>query len=390
MNLSIQLNYAVIHKFEKKQLESFVDEETIVYQTLFDESDVATVTLVEKINSLLGKKDNNVAWGTFKPKNKQGDFPPTVDLFMQDQADPALFDSVSRIAISELVKKAGSATFSTGGYYLFAQYSNAGSDLLLIANIKENDGLRLNKDSFRPEEVTGVDLSKVLQAARINLTRYALAPPVLSELDDGFDNDSVVSSDEKAEAEERTYLCFISKGRGSSASEYFVDALGCQHGVPARIATTKAIDAIPKYFDQFPALKGYKRQAKEDVIVYLRDRLEKKINAKVEEIYEAAKKAIPITDDLSIQLVEGLLDFLNDDKNQVPDEFSVHSKALDAKTRVKAAAKNKWDLFFEKRHLGKDASSAIYYNEADETILLSGLDPLTVKRIKRALKENEE
>src|SRR3546814_19234867 len=90
--------------------------------------------------------------------------------------------------------------------------------------VKERGGMVLSA-ALEPTEITEIDLSKLHQAARVNIDRYGafLAPA----------NGKAISTQHTSEdGTEKTYLCFINLTPQSAVAEYFVTALSCEMGAP--------------------------------------------------------------------------------------------------------------------------------------------------------------
>src|SRR3546814_20818942 len=78
---------------------------------------------------------------------------------------------MSKVAMEELRGKASQESFATGGHVCFFVYRIRTSSFLLVAMVKERGGMVLSA-ALEPTEITEIDLSKLHQAARVNLDRY--------------------------------------------------------------------------------------------------------------------------------------------------------------------------------------------------------------------------
>lgn len=200
--------------------------------------------------------------------------------------------------------------------------------------MKERGGIQLD-ENYVPKEIQEVDLNKVQQAARINLGSFVAIQAMAA---------APTPESEMAEEADSTYLCFISRGRDSQASDYFISALGCAKGVASGRATKNAIDNVAKFFRDNKSLKSFGYRAKEAVIKYLEVQLAAGKSARLDSIVHAAVAHVPA--DL-VDEIAGLKDYLNSEKNKVPDDFTVNAKTLKEKTRIKGDASN-WSLQFER------------------------------------------
>ncbi|WP_337058767.1 nucleoid-associated protein [Pseudomonas sp. USHLN015] len=371
--MAYELKFAVIHSFEKAQHTIVVRRDTIVEKPLFDVKIPTVQALVTGIHELLGKPENNVIWGQFSD-SRPGPFPNTVKSLLTTP-NAKNFESLAKTALHQLIGQAKEEPLSTGGHTLFAHYISNSIPYLLIANIKQRNGLRLGED-YIPIESVDIDMTKVQQAARINLSRLSE-----SLLPTTFEGDENIE-----ENNDRTYLCFISKGRDSDASTYFIKALGCEKGVASGRATNNAIDVVEAFFRGIPELRPISPQAKENVIIYLRERLEKKEKATLRGVKAAAASAIPAEIADHATFLDSLDEQLNNEENRVPEEFTVNKVVLNRKTKIKSIA-NRWTLQFEKGALGTTANSTVFYNENEGTITLKDLPPKLIKDIAKEIKD---
>lgn len=374
--MAFNLYYAVIHSFEKEQYKKGINPKKTVIQPLFDVTKAAAIKLVQDIHVLLGKEKNKVYWGQFSNKKRDGRFPDEIRKHLKLPSSK-LFETLSHVTLEELANQAKDELLATGGHILIAQYNSEGRNFLLVTNIKEKDGLRLGKN-YEPIESSNIDLSQILQAARINLDRFK----------------QVESTPEKPMPDEldKTYLCFISKGK-ADASKYFVEALGCEKGITSARATRNAIDCTYNHFKDNEHLSPYKKQAKEHVIRYLKSKLEKTESnsdnkASIEGIVNAAKSAIPPEKSELQHEVESLRTELNNEENQVPDEFSANPAEIKKRTKIKGSTAH-WDLEFEASSLGDSANSSVFYDRIQKTVTLSSLPDLLIKKIENQLDEEQ-
>lgn len=381
--MAFELKHAVIHSFEKEQHSTEVDPRTIVIKPLFDVSLPTVQSLVSGIHTILGKPGNNVAWGQFVSSGREGKFPAAASDFVSLDSAVA-FENLTRVALGELVDQAKQETLATGGHTLFASYIFNSVSFLLIANIKQRNGLRLG-DDYVPIESVDIDMSKVQQAARINMARLSEAINPTDEPES-----TEVGNDSSGAPIDKTYLCFVSKGRDSEASAYFINALGCTPGIASSRATNNAIDAVEDFFLEVESLKRYALQAKENVIAYLQKKLEDVSDgtgngkATLRGVQQAAASAIPAERADLIEALDNLAEHLNNEKNQIPEEFSVNSQALNKKIKIKGIS-HRWSVQFERGALGTTANSAVWYNKAEGKLILSELPEKLIKIIEAEL-----
>jgi len=374
------LKTAIIHSFKKLAHTEYVSDVVKKHVTLATDNP-ALQSLVEGINGLIGKEGNSVVYGQFANDDRQGPFPQRFKAFVDVQEDDAQFIALTHLAMDQLVEQAGKQVLSTGGHILCAQYTSAGSDYFLVASMKERGGIQLD-ENYVPKAIQEVDLSKVQQAARINLASFVAINAALAAAAAMVAAPVEGEADEDAEEIDSTYLCFISRGRDSQASDYFIAALGCAKGVASGRATKNAIDNVARFFRNKKSLHSLSYRAKEAVIKYLEEQLAAGKSARLDAICHVAVLHVPA--DL-VEDIVGLKDFLNSEKNRVPDDFTVNAKSLKEKTRIKGEATN-WSLQFERGALGQDAAADVYYDEGRKKLILSNLSAGLVEVIEKELR----
>lgn len=369
----ITLKTAIIHSFKKlahTDLVSDVVKKNVVLNT----QNPALESLVEGINGLIGKEGNSVVYGQFADDGRQGPFPGRFGAFVQNGADGDEFIALTHLAMDQLVHQASGQTLATGGHILCAQYTSGASDFFLVASIKQRGGIQLD-ENYVPKAIQEVDLKTVQQAARINLSKFQSVNAAVVVADD-------VADGEDAEEVDSTYLCFISRGRDSQASDYFITALGCAKGVASGRATKNAIEYVGRFFRDNKELKPFAYKAKEAVVRYLQDRLADGKSARLDAICHAATQHVPPE---LVEQIADLKEYLNDEKHRVPEDFTVNARSLKEKTRIKGEAAS-WSLQFERGALGKDATSDVYYDEGRKKLTLSNMNQELVDLIEKELK----
>src|SRR3989338_1558345 len=365
----ITLKAAIIHSFKKLAHTEFVSE-VVKKNVALDTGNPALQFLVNGIHGLIGKDGNSVVYGQFASDGRQGPFPGSFTAFVEHQDKEEQFITLTHLAMDQLVEQAGKQVLSTGGHILCAQYTSGATDFFLVARMKEGGGFQLD-ENYVPKAIQEVDLSKVQQAARINLQSFAAINAATH----------VENEDDANEDAESTYLCFISRGRDSQASDYFLSSLGCAKGVASGRATKNAIDYVARFFRDNNQLKGFGYRAKEAVIKYLEEQLASGKSARLDAICHVAVKHVPA--DL-VDAIAGLKDYLNNEKHRVPDDFTVNAKSLKEKTRIKGDTAN-WSLQFERGALGRDPAADVYFDEGRKKLILSNLTDELINALEKEL-----
>ena len=361
--MPVQLQHAIIHSFNKVVNSQLVDG-VVKKQVLLDIALPAVTSLVNGVASLLGKQGNALTYGQFGDDNREGTFPPTFNTFTNDAANADVFLALSHAVLDELCECAAGELLATGGHILVSSYVLNGNAFMLVAMIKQRGGVVLNED-YVPIEITEIDLSKVYQAARININNYVAAQ--LDELEE--------------EADERTYLCFLGQNKGNAASAYFVKALGCVKGISAARATSTVIEAVQKYFREDDQLRPLRSKARDKVVSYLQRTANAGTLASLDDIIHEVSGLVPAE---HLECVAGLLQFLNDDSRKVPAQFVVDEKTLKRKIRIKGEDAQ-WAIQFDQNILGEGPDAKISYNRERQTLTMNELGEDLIGKIETEL-----
>jgi nucleoid-associated protein len=361
--MPVQLQHAVIHSFNKLVNTQVIDD-IVKKDVLLDITLPAVSSLVDGVASLLGKQGNALTYGQFGENNRQGTFPPAFGAYTADVANPMIFLALSYSALDELCDCAAEELLATGGHILVSSYFLNGAAFMLVAMIKQRGGVVLNED-YVPIEITEIDLSKVYQAARININNYVAAQ--VDELEE--------------DANERTYLAFLGQNKGNAASAYFVKALGCVKGISSSRATSTVIDAIQRYFKEDEQLRPLRSKARDQVVSYLQRKANAGNLASLDDIIHEISGLVQAE---HRERVQGLLQYLNDDNRKVPSQFFVDEKTLKRKIRIKGEDAQ-WAIQFEQNILGEAPDSKISYNRERHTLTINELGDELVGKIETEL-----
>ncbi|AVJ56739.1 hypothetical protein C5610_10860 [Idiomarina sp. OT37-5b] len=307
-------------------------------------------TKVDQFSSVVDTFANN--------DEERGFFPGSFEGFRQGPQSAADFISLTKTAMNSLQAKARDVNFASGGYILFASYLSENKPFLLVAMIKQREGIQLN-ENLEPVGIQELDLSKLHQAARINIERY-----LQHELAENEDKDQF------------SYLSFVSPRTNQSASGYFIKALGCSGGVAASRATDAACKEMAKFFRKKPELRTKTSDLKADVFSYLRECYEDQRAATINDLTAVARKHLPATydDEQRTSLEKELAEYLNSEEVQVPSEFRVHLATINKHAKVKIKTAN-WQIQFEKHALGVNENAEIWYDKDNSRLVINNLTP---------------
>jgi len=360
----MEIKQVVIHELKKASGTNDVDTNPAT-KPLNIES-LLVEKLVIALDKLYGTRGNNAIYGTFSQKDVTNQFPKYTDQYLESESDER-FLSLSIRCLDELAREAGALQSSTGGYIVLSRYKK-GHEFLLIAMIKNKQGLNVNS-SLEPEDITEIDLSKIHQAARINLTTYLTIKDAESE--------------ENSDEELSTYLSFVSPRSNHDVSGYFIKALDCTDGVPSSKATNTAFSTVAEYCKSKPDLRHFRSKAKDSLVDYFSTCLSNKEPATLTGVENSIRQAVPAN---KHELIDGFSEFANSEKYQLPKTFGVNVKSVKKYTRIKSKTEA-WDLSFQRTALGTDENSQLYYNASTEKLIIQCSEDLK-KQIEDELNSN--
>lgn len=360
-----ELKFAVIHSLHKGAQTSVATTQMAQVSLSIDLPEVKT--LADQLTKLVGKDGSTVLWGQFGTNNREGRFPKAAESLTEDLSLDA-FMAMSEIAMSELVTTAREETLATGGHVCFLAYESQGESFLLVAMVKERGALTLSA-SLVPTEIKEIDLSKLHQAARVNLDRYA----AFLRLADPGESD--------ADSVEKTYLCFVNRNQKNDVAQYFVQALGCEKGIASGRITRAVISAVKNFVRANKEIKAHATAARRAVIDHLHA-LPDGTSVTIETIVKVVQSSLG--PDLSHH-ADDLDVYLNSDQIQIPASFTVSSGVLKTMTRITAASSG-WQLSFDDAVLDYADADVIYDREA-KSLTFTKLPIDTVKKVEATLSD---
>jgi nucleoid-associated protein len=363
-----ELKFAIIHSLEKATRTSSASVRT--RDSVLDTKKQVIQDLAEKLTKLVGKDGSSVYWGQFGTNRREGLFPSHVQPLIRDCTQEA-FIAMSKVAMEELRDKAASENFATGGHVCFFVYGSQKSIFLLVAMVKERGGMVLS-DDLEPTEITEIDLSKLHQAARVNLGRYGAFLALAK-------GEPISTDGDPENATEKTYLCFINRKSQSDVAEYFVEALGCEKGIASGRTTKAVVTAIRNYVKSVAQIKDKASAVRLAVIEYLQAQ-EDGAMVSLDKVVAVARHAVGV--DME-EHVAGLKDHLNGEGVQIPDEFPVSTTALRVYTRISGKTP-RWQFSFENGALG-ERDAEIIYNAKERSLKLTQLPPDMIGKVEETL-----
>ncbi|WP_334030359.1 nucleoid-associated protein [Alteromonas sp. P256] len=354
----MELHRAIIHELVKQPAKDGNPEVKAHYveaEGLLDSTNELTIKLIESIQSLYGTKGNASAQGTFDRSGAYV-FPERFNDFIDSAGEDDDFFNLTLDAMKSLVKEAKDENFATGGYIVFAFYTQNAEEFLLGAMVKKRDGIRLK--NLVPETVQEVDLSKLHQAIKVNLSRYL----------------HVLEAEEaQEEGAHSAYLSFISPKANQDASGYFISAFGCSDAIPARTLTENAILAVRNFFERSDDLNFLAVDAKDEVVDYLDATIKDKAKNKtcaLDDLNHLVNSMLPV--EHAEKYRDTFVPFANEEPYCLPERFITNALVVRRAKKVNVRGmKGMWSLNVEKRILGTTVNHDVQFVEQGENSYLT-------------------
>lgn len=124
-------------------------------------------------------------------------------------------------AMSRLRQIINDITFASGGYVLFVRYRHAERDMLLVAQLNQEDGAIFSPDLHEVIQSQYLNLDHLRVAARIDLGSWA--------------------------AQEDRYLTFVLKKDHGHPSDYFKEFIGCHIDQDSKIESNKLVRVVKDF-----------------------------------------------------------------------------------------------------------------------------------------------
>nr|BDD47132.1 hypothetical protein 11 [Saccharospirillaceae bacterium] len=376
------VNRLIIHELKKEQ---HTDEASVTESSeVLKNSDNQVTDLVNEICRIYGKKDSRSYHGRFSEgdnifKNALHRYTLSDELDQnpEDQSAAEFEDErflrLSITALNEIKNSAQHQTASTGGYLVFAEYTENDIQFFISAMIKKKKDVTI--ESLKPKEIIRLDFSKINQAMRVNVNDYKAS--LVSQHSDS----TITSQAQTEEPEETPYLSFIGSIEGGRASGYFIVAMGCERQISSRKATDTVITESENLFQNDPELTPNLQTFKKELLDYL----DETTHATLDYISEIIRRNIPVNYSKPVdETVDDFVTKLNGDEFKVPFEFNVNKERV-SKSRLIRAKAETWSLEFEKSSIGTDPSADIVYDPDERRVIINNLPQDAIDEIETVI-----
>ena len=355
----MELKHLAIRELHKEE-----DKATIISDRggIVSTQQSLALDIVSSLNNALARR-STLTHGSFNQEAPQSY--PFIQAFERYAAGDQGVESFLQLAdlgISQLASAmdAPTAHNAVGGYIIFAHYAQERFEYLLVALVRNRSAISFN-EQLKPTEVNEVDLDKLHQAAKINITSYSR----------GKDS----------------YLSFMGTKEKGDVTHYFSNAFGCTDVTPSKKSTGDLIKAAKDFCTQ-NGMYEQREKVVEDVVSYLSRQRAEKSTANLPDVEQIFDQHVPA--EQAESLIGKFSKFANSENYKVSHEFQPHTHTLNAMTKLKTKADN-WQLDFSKKSFGVVGSGCdVEFDEASQTITLRRLPSRVMEQLKRELQQEEE
>lgn len=316
---------------------------------------------VASLNNALARRAT-LTHGAFNDENEEGlVFIKAFEEYIQTEQNSDDFLTLADVGIDQLAMAMHKVSIesASGGYVIFSQFQDEKFEYLLVGLVTNRTGISFN-ENLNPTQIREVDLGKLHQAAKINITSYSL--------------------------QKDSYLSFMG-GKDKADAAFFANAFGCTDVIASKKCTSELIRAARDFCSQ-NSMEGKREQVVEDVVSYLSGQRSDKQNASLLDVEQILNSHV--ASEQAEELSGTFGKFANGSEYSVSQEFQPHNHTLTAITKVKAKADN-WSLDFAKKSLGAAGSGKdVEFDEQTNSIILKRLPSRVIEQIKQAMLNDED
>jgi len=268
---------------------------------------------------------------------------------MQGELD---FVSFSQQAASCFVNELKDHDFAEEGVLLISKYTWTTSDYLLIALLQNNQSISVN-ENLELQVSQHIETSKIQLVTRIDLTLLNRDP------------------------EANRYISFM-KGRvGRKVSDFFLDFMGAKEGFDAKAQNQGLLKAVEDFCEKQELPTEQKQEVREVTFNYCKEQLK--------EGQDIELSSLSAEFETSPSLEGSFYDFVNEDY-QLEENFPA-DRTLVRKLTKYVGSGGGMSISFDQKHLG----SSIKYDEASDTLTITGIPPNLREQLKRdAMVDSED
>ncbi|RJG41977.1 nucleoid-associated protein YejK [Motilimonas pumila] len=332
--MSLELNDIILHSLVMG------DEGQLICHTREQELPITNnvVGLVEELQTSYQSKAGK-GFGYFtKDEEKATAFPEQLTQYL---AGDLSFVEMSKSSAHLLANEISKYDFAEEGVFLLAKYSWVASDYLLLILLANKETVSVT-DELDVSPSRHLDLSKAQLAARIDITQWQQDP------------------------DSNRYISYI-KGRvGRKVADFFLDFMGCEPGLDAKVQNQGLMQAVDEYCQQQALPPEEKQEYRETVFNHCSEQLSQGEDVAIKTLSEA----------LPSNAEGSFYDFVSEDY-QLEDSFPVDRSTIRKLTKYVGSGGG-LSISFDQKHLGE----RVMYDPETDTLTIQGTPPNLREQLK--------
>lgn len=334
--MSLELNDIILHSLVMG------DEGQLICHTRDQELPITNnvVNLVEELQTSYQSKAGK-GFGFFtQDEEKATAFPTQLEQYL---AGDLSFVDMSQSSAHLLANEISKYDFAEEGVFLLAKYTWVASDYLLLILLANKETVSVT-DELDVSPSRHLDLSKAQLAARIDITQWQQDP------------------------DSNRYISYI-KGRvGRKVADFFLDFMGCEPGLDAKVQNQGLMQAVDEYCQQQALPAEEKQEYRETVFNHCSEQLSQGEDVAIKTLSEALPSS-----------AEGsFYDFVSEDY-QLEDSFPVDRSTIRKLTKYVGSGGG-LSISFDQKHLGE----RVMYDPDTDTLTIKGTPPNLREQLKRS------
>ncbi|WP_341782655.1 nucleoid-associated protein YejK [Pseudomonas putida] len=331
------IRHAVMHFIDKKP-----DGSPAVLHLASTEQpeSVAIQSLLHDVNDTYNAKTGK-GWGFFHPVS--GAYPFSGWL-AKTMIDEMAFIDFTRTSAEHLTKLMEESNLSVGGHVMFALYTQAMTDYLMIAILQQVVTVAVAND-LTVATSRQLDARTLHFAARINLSEW------------------------KNNTASRQYISFIKSKKGRKASDYCRDFIGCQEGIDSPGETRTLLKAFADFVKAEDLPDDTASEKSHHLVAYAQaqDKLGEPIS--LDELSELLDEDRPKT----------FADFIRGGDYGIAESFAADKRTLNQYRRYTGRAEG-MSISFEAHLLG----DRVEFDQVSASLTIKNLPTQLVDQLKRS------
>ena len=299
---------------------------------------------------LLYNSKGSKGYGRFTDQAEPSDDPQFVEVMESYLNDQLSFNDFSKQAAKGLANELTKYDLGETGYLVLTHYEYMGGRYLLVAVIPVSEHFSVDQE-LNISAAKHLDTTKLQLAVRIDLFEYQQNP------------------------QSNRYISFIKGRAGRKVSDFFLDFLGCEEGLDAKVQTQVLVQAVEDFVAVNQLDPQEKQQTRKELLSYCKEQKESSQEVSLKEVDNV----------VSTDQEKGFYQFCQEQAYPLEEQFP-HDQAVVNKVTKYSGYGNGISISFERSHFGQD----IVYNKANDSLTIFKVPPNLKDQLLALLESNDQ